>query len=192
MNKKFFALLLAAVMAFACAGALAATDVVIDTGLPEFDVHFTSDEDIAVDSTAGDGYCLIVFGDYENEAPDHMIWMATIAVTDDTAFEGKNLSDATDEQIAQIFDGLVAADENSENPYTYEILDLDDGVRAISLINKDTHEDAWVFTVKQGLLVQVFGFYNDNRAVSSEDIAYAAKLMDSFKFVPADTAGLAN
>ena len=45
MNKKFFALLLAAVMAFACAGALAATDVVIDTGLPEFDVHFTSDED---------------------------------------------------------------------------------------------------------------------------------------------------
>ena len=192
MNKKFFALLLAAVMAFACAGALAATDVVIDTGLPEFDVHFTSDEDIAVDSTAGDGYCLIVFCDYENEAPDHMIWMATIAVTDDTAFEGKNLSDATDEQIAQIFDGLVAADESSENPYTYEVLDLDDGVRAISLINKDTHEDAWVFTVKQGLLVQVFGFYNDNRAVSDEDIAYAAKLMDSFKFVPADTAGLAN
>ena len=179
-------------MAFACAGALAAMDVVIDTGLPEFDVHFTSDEDIAVDSTAGDGYCLIVFGDYENEAPDHMIWMATIAVTDDTAFEGKDLSDATDEQIAQIFDGLVAADESSENPYTYEVLDLDDGVRAISLINKDTHEDAWVFTVKQGLLVQVFGFYNDNRAVSNEDIAYAAKLMDSFKFVPADTAGLAN
>ena len=65
-------------------------------------------------------------------------------------------------------------------------------MRAISLINKDTHEDAWVFTVKQGLLVQVFGFYNDNRAVSNEDIAYAAKLMDSFKFVPADTAGLAN
>ena len=192
MNKKFFALLMTAVMALACAGALAATDVVIDTGLPEFDVHFTSDEDIAVDSTAGDGYCLVVFGDYENDAPDNMIWLATITVTDDTAFEGKDLSDATDEQIAQIFDGLVAADESGENPYTYEVLDMDDGVRAISLINKDTHEDAWVFTVKQGLLVQVFGFYNDNRAVSDEDIANAAKLMDSFKFVPADTAGLAN
>lgn len=190
MNKKLFALLLAAVMAFACAGALAATDVVIDTGLPEFDVRFTADMDIEVNSVAGDGYCLVAFGDYENDAPDNMRWLATITISDDTAFEGKDLSDATDEQLQQIFNALVVADEGGENPYTYEVIDMDDGVRALSIVNKDTHEEAWVFTVEQGVLVQVIGFYNDNRAVSDEDIANAAKLMDAFKFVPADTAGM--
>lgn len=190
MNKKFFALLLAAMMALVCAGAMAATDIVIDTGMPEFDVRFTADMDIAVDSVAGDRYCLITFGDVQNEAPDQMIWLATITISDDTAFEGKDLSEATDEQIARLFDALVVADEGGENPYTYEVIDMDDGVRALSIVNKDTREEAWVFTVEQGLLVQVIGFYNDNRAVSDEDVANAAKLMDAFKFVPADTAGL--
>lgn len=190
MNKKFFALLLAATMALVCAGAMAATDIVIDTGMPEFDVRFTADMDIAVDSVAGDRYCLITFGDVQNEAPDQMIWLATITISDDTAFEGKDLSEATDEQIARLFDALVVADEGGENPYTYEVIDMDDGVRALSIVNKDTREEAWVFTVEQGLLVQVIGFYNDNRAVSDEDVANAVKLMDAFKFVPADTAGL--
>lgn len=190
MNKKFFALLLAAMMALVCAGAMAATDIVIDTGMPEFDVRFTADMDIAVDSVAGDRYCLITFGDVQNEAPDQMIWLATITISDDTAFEGKDLSEATDEQIARLFDALVVADEGGENPYTYEVIDMDDGVRALSIVNKDTREEAWVFTVEQGLLVQVLGFYNDNRAVSDEDVANAVKLMDAFKFVPADTAGL--
>lgn len=188
MNKKLFALLLAAVMAFACAGACAATDVVIDTGLPQFDVHFTADMDIQVKSLSGDGYCLVSFGDVDQDAPDQMIWLATITVSEDTIFDGKNLSEATDEQLAQLFNVLVSAEEGSENPYTYDVIDMDDGVRALSIVNKDTHEEAWVFTVEQGILVQVIGFYNDNRAVSDEDIANAAKLMDAFKFVPADTA----
>lgn len=190
MNKKFFALLLAVVMAFACTGAFAATDVVIDTGLPEFDVHFTADADVEVNSVAGDGYCLVTFGDVQNNAPDQMVWLATITVSDDTAFEGKDLSEATDEQLARLFNSLVSADEGDENPYTYDVIDMDDGVRALSIVNKDTREEAWLFTVEQGLLVQVIGFYNDNRAVSDEDIANAAKLMDAFKFVSADTAGL--
>ena len=54
MSKKGIALLLAAVMAFACTSALAATDVVIDTGLSEFDVHFTADMDVEINSLAGD------------------------------------------------------------------------------------------------------------------------------------------
>lgn len=190
MSRKFFAMLLAAGMAFACTGALAETDVVIDTGLPEFDVHFTADMDVEVNSLAGDGYCLVTFGDAENQSPDQMVWLATITVTDDTAFEGKDLSDATDEQLAQLFNALVSADEGGENPYTYDVIDMDDGVRALSIVNKDTHEEVWVFTVQQGVLVQVIGFYNDNRAVSDKDIANGAKLMDAFKFVPADTAGL--
>lgn len=192
MNKKFFALLLSVVMAFACTGAFAATDVVIDTGLPEFDVHFTADADVEVNSVAGDGYCLVTFGDVQNNAPDQMVWLATITVSDDTAFEGKDLSEATDEQLTRLFNSLVSADEGDENPYTYDVIDMDDGVRALSIVNKDTREEAWLFTVEQGLLVQVIGFYNDNRAVSDEDIANAAKLMDAFKFVPADTAGLSN
>ena len=53
MSKKGIALLLAAVMAFACTSAPAATDVVIDTGLPEFDVHFTADMDVEINSLAG-------------------------------------------------------------------------------------------------------------------------------------------
>ena len=186
--KKFFALLLAAVMTFACAGALAATDVVIDTGLPEFDVHFTSDEDIEVNSMAADGYCAVVFGDLDYEDPNAMIWMASITVSDDTAFEGKDLKDATDEQLQQLFDELVVADADGMNPYTYEVKDLDDGIRALSIINQDTHEEAWVFTVQQGVLVQVFGFYVDNRAVTDEDIEKAVQLMDAFQFVPADSA----
>ncbi len=190
MNKKFFALLLAVMMAFSCTVAFAATDVVIDTGLPEFDVHFTADADVEVNSVAGDGYCLVTFGDVQNNAPDQMVWLATITVSDDTAFEGKDLSEATDEQLARLFNSLVSADEGDENPYTYDVIDMDDGVRALSIVNKDTREEAWLFTVEQGLLVQVIGFYNDNRAVSDEDIANAAKLMDAFKFVPADTAGL--
>lgn len=188
MNKKFFALLAAVVMAFACTGAFAATDVVIDTGLPEFDVHFTADMDIEVNSVAGDGYCLVSFGDVDNDAPDQMIWLATITVSEDTIFDGQDLSAATDEQLAQLFNVLVSADEGGENPYTYEVIDMDDGVRALSILNKDTREEAWVFTVEQGVLVQVIGFYNDNRAVSDEDVANAAKLMDAFKFVPADAA----
>ena len=179
MSKKGIALLLAAVMAFACTSALAATDVVIDTGLSEFDVHFTADMDVEINSLAGDGYCLITFGDVENQSPDQMVWLATITVSDDT-----------DEQLSQLFNALVVADEGGENPYTYDIMDMDDGVRALSIVNKDTHEEAWVFTIEQGVLVQVIGFYNDNRAVSDEDIANAAKLMDAFKFIPADAAGL--
>lgn len=190
MSKKGIALLLAAVMAFACTSALAATDVVIDTGLSEFDVHFTADMDVEINSLTGDGYCLITFGDVENQSPDQMVWLATITVSDDTAFENKDLSDATDEQLSQLFNALVVADEGGENPYTYDIMDMDDGVRALSIVNKDTHEEAWVFTIEQGVLVQVIGFYNDNRAVSDEDIANAAKLMDAFKFIPADAAGL--
>ena len=186
--KKFFALLLAAAMTFACAGALAATDVVIDTGLPEFDVHFTSEEDIAVNSVAGDGYCAVVFGDPDPDDPNAMIWMASISVTDDTAFEGKDLKDATDEQLQQIFDALVVADADGVNPYTYEVKDLDDGVRALSIVNQDTHEEAWAFTVKQGVLVQVIGFYVDNRAVTDEDIEKAVQLMDAFQFIPVESA----
>lgn len=186
--KKFFALLLAAAMTFACAGALAATDVVIDTGLPEFDVHFTSDEDIEVSSVVADGYCAVAFGDPDYEDPNAMIWLATITISDDTIFEGKDLKDATDEELQRLFDGLVVADADGVNPYTYEVKDLDDGVRALSIVNQDTHEEAWAFTVQQGVLVQVIGFYVDNRAVTDEDIEKAVQLMDAFQFVPVESA----
>lgn len=190
MNRIFFALLLTVVLTLTASCTLAATDITIDTGLPQFDIHFAATEDVTVESMAGDGYCLITFGDIDTGNPNKMIYMATITISEETGMDGKNLSDLTDEQIKQLFDQVVLADEGGENPFAYEVIDMDDGVRALSIVNGVTREEAWVFTIRDGVLVQMFGFTMNSTPVTDEDIKNTITLMDKLEFVPKSETSL--
>lgn len=190
MNRIFFAMLLAVVLTLTASCTLAATDITIDTGLPQFDIHFAATEDVTVDSVAGDGYCLITFGDIDAENPGKMIYLATITISEETDMEGKNFSDLTDEQIKQFFDHVVLADEGGENPYVYEVIDMDGGVRAISILNEVTREEAWVATIQDGVLVQMIGFTPNSDPVTDEEIKNTITLMDKLEFVPKSETSL--
>lgn len=190
MNRIFFALLLTVVLTLTASCTLAATDITIDTGLPEFDIHFAATEDVTVESMAGDGYCLITFGNLNPDIPNQMIYMATITTTEETGMDGKNFSDLTDEQIKQLFEHVVLANEGGDNPYVYEVIDMDGGVRALSIVNEVTREEAWVFTIRDGVLVQMFGFAINSTPVTDEDIKNTITLMDKLEFVPKSETSL--
>lgn len=187
MNKKFaLALALAALLCFTCA--LAATDVTIDTGLPQFDVRFVfPDYDVPVESECVDGACLILFGDARSEDPNQLQLFATISSSEETAFDGVTLdAETTDEQIKGLFDycvGILGGEDDVENPYTYEVVDMDDGVRAIRIIDETLRDEIWLLTVRDGLFVETFGMYPDFHEVTDEDVTYATQLMDAIKFV---------
>lgn len=181
--KKRFAILLAVAMTLCASYALAATDVTIDTGLPQFDLHFQTDMDIGVDSIAVDGACVIEFFDPNGDNVHDLQLLATVSSSEDTSFDNKNLINGTEAQCEALFNYLVVSEEGDEQPYEYKIVDMDDGVRALSIINMVVRDEVWVLTIKDGLFVQVFGSYSDFHPISDEDEEYALKLLDSFKFV---------
>lgn len=187
MIKKFaLALALAALLCLSCA--LAATDVTIDTGLPQFDVRFVfPDYDVPVETETVDGACLILFGDARSEDPNQLQLFATITSSEETAFDGVTLdAETSDEQIKGLFDycvGILGGEDDVENPYTYEVIDMDDGVRAIRIIDETLRDEIWLLTIRDGLFVETFGMYPDFHEVTDEDVTYATQLMDAIKFV---------
>lgn len=189
--KKSIAVLLAALMTLAASCALAATDVTFDTGLPNFDVRFVSDNDVPVEAMAADGACVLLFGDVRSEDPDHLQLYVTLATSEESAFDGTDLANATNEQIEGLFNYVTGSLEGeSDGNYVYTTVALDDQVKALCIYDAVLRDQVQVVTLKDGVFVSAFASYPDFDAVTDEDIDYAVQLLDALQFVPKEAAPL--
>lgn len=185
--KKKIALLLCAAMLLVASCAMAATDVTFETGFDSFDVRFVSEDDVPVEAMASDGSLLLLFGDARDEDPNHLQFYVTVAISEETVFDGADLADATPEQIDGVFRYATGAlNGEADGIYTYKTFDLDDGVRAISIVEEAARSQAWVLTIEDGVFVQAFASYPDLHEVTDEDIDKAIQLMDALQFVQKD------
>lgn len=185
--KKKIAFLLCAAMLLVASCAMAATDVTFETDFDNFDVRFVSEDDVPVEAMASDGALLLLFGDVSDDDPNHLQFYATVAISEETVFDGADLADATPEQIDGVFQYATGAlNGEADGIYTYKTFDLDDGVRAISIVEEAVRSQAWVLTIKDGVFVQAFASYSDLHEVTDEDVDKAIQLMDAFQFVQKD------
>ena len=191
--KKLTALLLAMMMMLCSVAALAdetASDearepLVISTDLP-IDIQVPNPENANVDYYESDGTGYIIYSVGDAEDTTTLQYYVTIAMSDETMLSGKDLADATDEEIEELFKTATAYEEGEEQPYTYTVVTFDDGTKALNIIDETQRDSAWVLTVKNGVFVQVFAWYYDMTALSDSEIQDAVKLMDDLQFFVKD------
>lgn len=184
--KKLTSLLLAVMMLLCSVAALAdetADDtLVITTDLP-IDVQIPNPENANVDYYEYENVGYIVYSVGDAEAATTLKYFVTLAMSDDTLLNGKDLADATDDEIKELFEVATSPAEGEENPYTYEVVTFDDGTKALNIVDESQRDSAWVLTVKNGVFVQVFAWYDDLTALSDAEIQDAVNLMDALTFI---------
>ncbi|MDO4837134.1 MAG: hypothetical protein Q4B32_01950 [Clostridia bacterium] len=180
--KKFIALLMAAMMLLGCASALAedaATTLIGTTGLP-FNVEVPEVEGTTVSYEEYEGTVYVTFGQYdENGIVNGPTYFLTMSASDETLLDGANLSDATDEQIEELFQAIATEDGD----YTYKVRDLDDGIRILYIVDNTLFDAAQVVTIKDGVFVNVQTWNVDFSPITDEMVENCIKLMDALKFV---------
>ncbi len=182
--KKFIALLMAAMMLLGCASALAedaATTTLIGTvGLP-FNVEVPEIEGTTVSYEEYEGTVYVTFGQYDDETGivNGPTYFLTMSASDETLLKGANLSDATDEQIEELFQTIATEDGD----YTYKVRDLDDGIRILYIVDNTLFDAAQVVTIKDGVFVNVQTWNVDFAPITDEMVENCIKLMDALKFV---------
>ncbi len=184
--KKFIALLMAAMMLLGCASALAedaATTLIGTTALP-FNVEVPEVEGTTVSYEEYEGVVYVTFGQYdENGIVNGPTYLLTMAASDESLLAGANLSEATDEQIQELFETIATEDGD----YTYKIQDLDDGIRVLYIIDATLRDAAQVVTIKDGVFVNVQTWNADFSPITDEMAENCIKLVDALKFVEKET-----